>query len=586
MYTGSWVVKGLVGLGTRSFLDSAYPADSFRPKMEQSASTCTLLTSNMEHRQHHKWLGCLSMRKKTVRSLSSSPERHRSSDRMICRSSTTDRRQSNVNIPRLLPAPDGYPYFTLTIKPRSTVFLVYANDWIHQIVLTSLAQGWGLDPRKRRTQGYSDDGAYWIRLRNQPFLDGTGTANRAKLTKTICDCINRLRQIGWDLIASIDLANQYPASTLFFHRRKSDSGPGPGTRRIEFLEKLPCLSVNGSDTLTLIDANENLISCFKRTVIEAYEPGLAKKGSPSNGGGVGCLNLRLKGQPFFSHDRTECIRGRQLILDLVSELDSSGFEPYGTLNLTSGSDSILFSRKISQEKKKFMCISLMLTNKIRLFDAPKNVQEALKTLATRGPWQHGMESMKVEGQRVTRIKFHGHPWNPLATECHWARRFLCHLFKLMAKLGWRCCLSYDLNRHTYNKATFLFSQSMDTENRVVDPSYHVFCLNLSSGSYCQLIDAPIVIRQKFSEIARKTWPKPVTEEPVEVEGVQDWTLHMSPWSWGKFYDPHGRALMTQFIDECSKIGYRVMTGANILTKYDMPNEPYPRDAHCIFFESV
>ncbi|KAH8078013.1 hypothetical protein HD553DRAFT_330137 [Filobasidium floriforme] len=171
----------------------------------------------------------------------------------------------------------------------------------------TIERGW---TRGIQSQGYKLGGRPWAEQGSEAIM-----AHRL-----MTSILTTLSLLGWHLYRACDLSKKsFDKDTIFFKHT------GPRDRRFF------AISFRRSDRLCLVDAPSEDVKQAFRNVVYSWAPGIQNESNPLPGSNT--LELKLRGNPWFSSTGIEVLQARSLCCRLLAEMEGRGYSLVGSVDM-------------------------------------------------------------------------------------------------------------------------------------------------------------------------------------------------------------------------------------------------------------
>ncbi|XP_074610530.1 uncharacterized protein LOC141864595 [Acropora palmata] len=317
------------------------------------------------------------------------------------------------------------PLLVVGLSSYDSLMIVNAPMELHQLFKDVIERTY---PNGIQKWNYKDD-VLVIKLKGYPWnSDGENTVHSRVLLNTI---IAELHQRQWKLYGNSNFKSD--TNTFFFEH---DPNLLLGEPSPQFL-----INLNGTDLIRVISAPENLISAVRSTVQRNWSKGIQRERAYA-----GSWEFKLEGTPWWA-DGIEAVKSRHLVLKLMEALQGYGWSPVAAFDSSRkvSDNSTLLFRQSQPRQSPFLCISLNVSDRLRLINAPEDVKKVCQDVI-QTQYVLGIQRVQTFGRNMA-FKLLGNPWN---TEIDGhdgihGRNMLLHLVSALGSHGWAPVLSADVS---------------------------------------------------------------------------------------------------------------------------------------------
>ena len=208
----------------------------------------------------------------------------------------------------------------LSLNGKNRLRLIrFENDsQIIQAMIRSLTQTTGLQPKMKSHYGSTE-----FKVSGDPFYTFSGHES-IRCREMIADTIKVFRENGYEVVTGLDIKEgntvRNKSSILL---RKCDSSSDPHA----------CISIHNKDKIRIINFPIETTGSLERVIQQYYYPGVqAIKEKPSQ---TYCMQLKLKGYPWYSGKMGHGTHGKFVLLMLLREATRMNWELVASLDLSS-----------------------------------------------------------------------------------------------------------------------------------------------------------------------------------------------------------------------------------------------------------
>ncbi|XP_057290061.1 uncharacterized protein LOC130612728 isoform X2 [Hydractinia symbiolongicarpus] len=323
--------------------------------------------------------------------------------------------------------PNTQIFFSIGISLSDKLQINNCPVHLHSVIKDVCLSCWTIGSEEK----HISDSTFEIKFKGNPwdFVNKTDKTESIMARHMLKQIIQSLSAHQWLLYANSNLKST--ADTLFFRHDPTLQG------EIEFLS----VSLNRSDRLRFIHMPDGIVADLEEVVRQIWYNGIQdiKDERPV------CYELKLKGNPWCASGN-EAITSRLLIVKLMEKLSSYGYFVITGLDITrkTNDKSLLLFQRGSPLHTKFMCLSLNETDKIRLINAPNDVNSVGREIISK--WVLGVQEEKnVYGGVTYQAKLIGNPWCHMSSEGIHGRALLLGLLNAFTSMGWRLVCSADVS---------------------------------------------------------------------------------------------------------------------------------------------
>ena len=248
------------------------------------------------------------------------------------------------------------PLLIVGLSSTDSLMILNAPEELHQTFKIIVENSWS-----RGIQKWSfENNVLVIKLYGTPWNpDGQETVCSRLLLQNL---IQDLYKKQWRLYGNSNLKSS--TNTLFF---EYDSNIIPGERYSSFFT----VSLNKQDRIRLIGAEDNLVSVVRDVLQTSWTRGIQNEENYHQS-----WEFKLRGTPWWASG-TEAVDSRFLIAKLIEILQSYGWFVVAAIDSSrkiSDKSSLVFTKSQPLRSPVF-CLSLNESDKIRLINAPDDIQK-------------------------------------------------------------------------------------------------------------------------------------------------------------------------------------------------------------------
>ncbi|XP_057289349.1 uncharacterized protein LOC130612077 [Hydractinia symbiolongicarpus] len=320
--------------------------------------------------------------------------------------------------------PNTQIFFSIGISSFDKLQISNCPVHLHSVIKDVCLSCWTNGLREKNIS----DSTFEIKFEGNPwhYVNKAESIMARHMLKQI---IQSLSARQWLLYGNSNLKST--ADTLFFRHDPTLQG------EIEFLS----VSLNRTDRLRFIHMPDGIVAGLEEVVRQIWYNGIQdiKDERPV------CYELKLKGNPWWASGN-EAITSRLLIVKLMEKLSSYGYFVITGLDITrkTNDKSLLLFQRGAPLHTKFMCLSLNETDKIRLINAPNDVNSVGREIISK--WVLGVQEEKnVYGGVTYQAKLIGNPWSTISGDGIHGRALLLGLLNAFTSMGWRLVCSADVS---------------------------------------------------------------------------------------------------------------------------------------------
>ena len=206
---------------------------------------------------------------------------------------------------------------SLNGKDRLRLINFENNSEIIQAMIRSLTQTTGLQPTMKYHYGSTE-----FKVSGEPFYTYSGHES-IRCREMIADTIKVFKENGYEVVTGLDIDIQAVRKKSSILLRKCDSSSDPHA----------CISIHNKDKIRIINFPAETTSSLKQVIQQYYYPGvqvIKQKSSRTY-----CVQLKLKGYPWFSGKMGHGTHGKFILLMLLREATQLNWELVASLDLSS-----------------------------------------------------------------------------------------------------------------------------------------------------------------------------------------------------------------------------------------------------------
>ena len=194
-------------------------------------------------------------------------------------------------------------FFALSLNRNDRIRLINAPNDLANAIKTAIMQAWPKGVQEEMIIGTT----YEIKIKGNPWwCDAEETVYSRQLVSNI---FKLLRQYSWNFYATCELSYHLNSKGVFFFRY--DSTTNINLRPL-------CISLNESDKIRVIDANQNHVNAVVDAIAVAWPKGMQDQSLYA-----GASQFKLRGNPF-SGSSSNLIYASAVMMYIFANLKSQG----------------------------------------------------------------------------------------------------------------------------------------------------------------------------------------------------------------------------------------------------------------------
>lgn len=147
--------------------------------------------------------------------------------------------------------------------------------------------------------------------------------------------------------------------------------------------------------------------------------------------------FKLKGNPWNAQNE-QAVRSRRLLMAILIAMAKFGWNLLHSVDVSKhvqDKDTLFFKKGKSDPDIKLYAMTLNLSDRIRIVDAPSSIILSVKD-AIQSQWHKGIQK-EGEYQESIEFKLAGRPWLPQGSEINPARMLLCQILSNFREKGYK-----------------------------------------------------------------------------------------------------------------------------------------------------
>lgn len=468
-----------------------------------------------------------------------------------------------------LPLPDGLlenKFTGVGIYNNSSFILLYPGRQEIDAVIKAIRLFWtlGIESEEvKLTQANQSPTCYLIKLVGAHF-DILFKEEAVNFRLMITDILQSYNHLGWKLVVSTDLSCEDDQTTFIFQRQDGNKD----------LSTLFNIGLSSNDKLQISKSNPQVYQMIRDVCSTVWTPGIQKESQPHSE----AMEIKLEGTPWDPLDKSDAWRSRRLITRIIETLDCKNVSLYGNSNLKSTQDTLFFEvprTPYTQQEwkawKRYVSISFVKTDRIRLVNAPVKISDVLHQVLMRyfrdGAVKTARKHECFEYKTTGKLKCS--PGN----ESIAARLMISEILQEFLANGYEIQTAIDISRKDSDKDILLFREAEPLRTKF-------FCLSPRFKNQLTFINTP----PEMIEVAKQLLFDCKFECSDLLKDQVSYTIELggSPWhSVAKGNGIHGRVLILALINVFSKHGWRVKASMDATVHQNKADGS--TDVHSLYF---
>ena len=397
---------------------------------------------------------------------------------------------------------------------------------------------------------------------NLTFHPGVGKSKATLGKFFIIRLLEKMYNLGYELLVSSDLARQSDNSTMFFSKSKV---PHENRRSA----RVCCIAPGGapgndhsfkSNRLVLLKHDELVKTAVLLALQEAWPNGVREQEEVTSCGEM-LYEITLRG--FWGSTNEDGINTRKAICNLVGRMEGLHWRLLAPINLKGTDDSYFFiyDPTFSASSTEFCMLTLAKNDRFRLINCNQLLGSMEKAISSAGfsiqkkHCYHGSNEIQV----------YGSPWESSGFEAISARRSISQIMRVFGESGYIPLCAINVSRSLTEKASILFRKIPHPVN------CRYACLSLTSMDRLRLLDFPGGVMVQMRDILRKFYPPGIKNElwlsgsnlEIDFKGYP-WATHIKTMKVGEAYLM--RAVLGKMMAVAAQHGWNVSISADVSSK--------------------
>ncbi|XP_046840345.1 uncharacterized protein LOC124434494 [Xenia sp. Carnegie-2017] len=323
----------------------------------------------------------------------------------------------------------AYPFVCVGLSSTDKLMIINLPTQLVETFKQTVRRNW---TRGIQNESYQN-GVFEIKMCGNPWESTDEQSIMAKLL--LQNLVGFFYQHQYSFAVNVNLKST--ADSLFFrHDPDLPAGSFP---------QLCTISLNRTDRLRILCAPEPIITIIRGVIQSVWSPGTIQNEKDHHGS----WEFKLSGNPWHS-SKGESVMARYLILKILEAMMVQGWHNIAAIDISRrlSDKSVLIFKKGEPKCCPVMCLSLTDSDKLRLINAPHELDDTFKEIVL-SRWMNGIQEEKIMNLSfggVRQLKLRGCPWNGGINNdtCH-MRSFLCNVIEAYAARGWRVLMAGDVS---------------------------------------------------------------------------------------------------------------------------------------------